>query len=168
MVVGRVRVTEVRGSDYIGAGAVSLLSLMIAPQLLRGEPAAVPADLDAPHSWTLTDDVAATLVAVSRGDEAWGRAWHVPSNPPVSVRDLTGRFAAIAGVDEYVLEEMSYEAVAEAAARDSIWAELQEVQYLDRRPIVLDSSLTQRTFDLKPGSLDDALAATAAEHAVPV
>jgi hypothetical protein len=96
-----------------------------------------------------------------------GRAWHVPSNPPVSVRDLTARFAEIAGVESYELAAMTPEALAAAAAEDSFMAELPEMQYMFQRPFILDSSYTEEVFGLVPSPLDDALHAMASALAVP-
>lgn len=59
---GRVRTFEVRGSDYIGCAQNSLLPLMIVPRLRAGKTVLVPADVDAPHSWTDVRGVAALLV----------------------------------------------------------------------------------------------------------
>jgi nucleoside-diphosphate-sugar epimerase len=158
---GRVRVSEVRGSDYVGAGAISVFSWVAAPQIISGAPALMPADLDAPHTWTATDDVAAALAAVSRSETAWGRAWHVPSNPPLSIRELAARFARFAGIESYTLEAMTPEALAQAAEVDTLMAELPEMQYLFQRPFVLDSAETEATFGLAPSSLDDAIRAMA-------
>ena len=41
---------EVRGSDYLGAGAVSAFSVMVLPKVIKGGRGLAPADLDAPHS----------------------------------------------------------------------------------------------------------------------
>ena len=51
---GRIRTAEVRGSDYLGARAVTPLTLRVLPKVVAGKRASVPADLDAPHSWTYT------------------------------------------------------------------------------------------------------------------
>ena len=55
---GRIRTAEVRSSDYLGAGAVTPLTLLVLPKVLAGKRALAPADLDAPHSWTYTGYVA--------------------------------------------------------------------------------------------------------------
>jgi nucleoside-diphosphate-sugar epimerase len=47
-----------------------------------------PADLDAPHSRTYVGDVARTLIAVAADESAWGRARHVPTPRPMSIRAL--------------------------------------------------------------------------------
>ncbi len=62
---GRIRTAEVRSSDYLGAGAVTPMTLLVLPKVLAGKRASAPADLDAPHSWTYTGDVARTLLAVA-------------------------------------------------------------------------------------------------------
>lgn len=154
---GRVRVTEVRASDFLGAGAMSLYNLMVVPPVLAGQPASYPADLDAPHSWSYTGDVARTLVSASRDDRAWGRAWHVPSTSALSVRDLTTRLAEVAGAPAPVLTSMPAEEVHRLGQADSIMAEIAEMQYLVRKPQVLDSSRTEETFGVKPTPLDDVL-----------
>jgi nucleoside-diphosphate-sugar epimerase len=158
---GRVEVVEARGSDYIGAGAFSIFSIMVAESLLRGNPAAAPADLAAPHTWTTTDDVGHLLVALIDRDDAWGRGWHVPSNPPVSFADLAKRLAQLTNIESYTLSPMTPLALAEAARADTVAAEFPEMQYLFQRPFVLDSSAAERELGLAPTSLDDALVAMA-------
>jgi nucleoside-diphosphate-sugar epimerase len=154
---GRVRVTEVRAIDFIGQGAYSVFTLMVAPQVLAGEPVVVPADLDAPHSWSYTGDVASTLVAASQDHRAWGRAWHVPSTATLSIRELATRLAELVGRPVPELFSMSQEDLAAAAASDPVAGELPEMQYMYRRPFILDASLTERAFGLSPTPLDEAL-----------
>ena len=88
-------VQQVRSSDYLGAGAVTPLTLL-SPKVLAGKRALAPADLDAPHSWTYTGDVARTLLAVAADAGSWGRAWHVPTGPPKSFREVATRAAELA------------------------------------------------------------------------
>ncbi|GIH60804.1 hypothetical protein Msi02_16210 [Microbispora siamensis] len=47
---GRVRVTEVRASDFLGAGAVSPFTIMVGAAVLTGSPVSYPGDLDAQPS----------------------------------------------------------------------------------------------------------------------
>ncbi|WP_158894653.1 NAD-dependent epimerase/dehydratase family protein [Amycolatopsis anabasis] len=158
---GRVRVTEVRASDFIGSGAGSLFTIMAVPKILAGKTAWIPADLDLPHSWTGTRDAARALVAVSQDERAWGKVWHVPSNPPVSVRELAGRLAGVAGVRPARLRSMPRWALTAAGLASRMIRELPEMQYQFRRPFILDSSWTEQVFDLKPSPLDDTLRETA-------
>jgi len=153
---GRIRFAEVRPGDYLGVGALAMFNLMIGPNVLAGNEVVFPADLDAPHSWTYTGDVAATLVAVARSN-SWGRAWHTPQTSDIPVREITARFASVAGVPLPPIREMTPLELHAQATTDPIMAETPEMQYLYLRPSVLDWSETASTFDLKPTPLDDVL-----------
>ena len=80
---GRVRVTEVRASDFIGpeSGANAHLGDRVIPRILAGKKVRAFAAADQPHSWTYVPDVARTIAALGTDDRSWGRAWHVPTNP---------------------------------------------------------------------------------------
>ncbi|MGI5145587.1 NAD-dependent epimerase/dehydratase family protein [Plantactinospora sp. CA-294935] len=158
---GRARVTEVRGSDYLGAGAQTLFTLLVVPKVLAGKRASVPADLDAPHSWTYVGDVARTLVAAADDERAWGRPWHVPSQPPVSVRALAARLAELAGAPAPRLASMPPAVLWLGGLFDPTARELRETAYQFRRPFVLDSSAATATFGIEPTGLDAALRETA-------
>lgn len=154
---GRLRFAEVRPGDYLGVGALALFNLMIGPKVLAGEEVVFPADLDAAHSWTYTGDVARTLVAVARSADAWGRAWHTPQTTDSSVREITARFATVAGVPTPPVREMTPEELHAAVLSDPVMAETAEMQYLYQRPAVLDWSRTATELGLKPTPLDDVL-----------
>ena len=144
---GRIRTFEVRGSDYLGGN--SMLSYVVTPALRTGKRAFVPADLDAPHTWTCTEDVAALLVTGVYDERAWGRAWHVPSPAPLSLRELTAIAATQLGVTPKVTA-MPYAVLWVAGMFDPMAKELRETQHQFRRPFVLDSSAAQETFGLVP------------------
>jgi nucleoside-diphosphate-sugar epimerase len=154
---GRVRVTEVRSSVFVGRGATSVFTLMVAPKILAAKPALFPADLDAPHSWTGTADAARALIAVDSDERAWGRAWHAPTNPAVSPRQLAITFAQCANVREPKLRRMPGWLLTAAALASPPVRELPEMQYQLQKPFVLDSSLTEREFALSPTPLADIL-----------
>src|SRR5687768_6468199 len=80
-----VRTVEVRGSDYIGAGAASVFSMVLLPAIHKGRTAWAPGDVNAPHTFTYTGDMARALVDLAGDERAWGRAWHVPSAPAISI-----------------------------------------------------------------------------------
>jgi len=144
---GRIRTFEVRGSDYLGGN--SMLSYVVTPALRKGRRAFVPADLDAPHTWTCTDDVAALLVTGVYDERAWGRAWHVPSPEPRSLRELTAIAAAELGVRPK-LTSMPYPVLWTAGLFNPMAKELRETQHQFRRPFVLDSTAAQETVGLVP------------------
>lgn len=141
---------------------LALFNLLIGPQVVAGQEVVFPTDRDAARSWTYTGDVAATLVAVARSDRSWGRAWHTPQTSEASIREITGRFAAAAGLPEPGIREMTPLELHTAVLADPIMAESAEMQYLYLRPSVLDWSRPAEAFGLKPTPLDDVLRETAA------
>jgi nucleoside-diphosphate-sugar epimerase len=152
---GRVRVTEVRASDFIGRGAMSVFTLMVAPKVLAAKPALFPADLDAPHSWTGTIDAARALIAVGSAERTWGGGWHAPTNPAVSPRQLAITLARCAGVREPRLRRMPGWLLTAAGLPSPAVRELPEMQYQLQKPFVVDSSRTERELGLSPTPLAD-------------
>ena len=151
---GRIRTFEVRGSDYLGGN--SMLSYVVTPALRKGRRAFVPADPDVPHTWTCTEDVAALLVTGVYDERAWGRAWHVPSNDPLSIRALTAIAAEQLGVTPK-LSSMPYAVLWAAGLVNPMAKELRETQHQFRRPFVLDSTAARETFGLVPTPMDEAV-----------
>ncbi|MDO3647792.1 NAD-dependent epimerase/dehydratase family protein [Nocardia mangyaensis] len=154
---GRVRAAEVRGSDYLGAGAVTPLSVLVLPKVLAGHRVSVPAALDVAHSWTYVGDVARTLVAVAASPSHLGRPWHVPTPPPRSVRAMAERIAELSGAPQARIRSMPAAALRLAGCFDRNAKEMVEVQYQLRHPFVLDSSAATDAFGIAPTPTDDAL-----------
>ena len=90
---GRVRVTEIRASDYIGPYAQSHLGARVVPRVLAGKGVQVLSSADSLHTWTYVDDVARLLATAGTDERAWGRPWHVPSNPPRTQREAVDELA---------------------------------------------------------------------------
>lgn len=157
---GRIRTAEVRGSDYLGAGTVTPFNVMVLPKVLAGQRGSVPADLDAPHSWTYVGDVARTLVAVAADENAWGRPWHVPTAPPLSIRALATRAAELAKAPVARVAKMPGFALRLAGFFNPLAREMLEMQYQLQRPFVLDSSAATSAFGIEPTSTDEALRET--------
>ncbi|MET7965191.1 NAD-dependent epimerase/dehydratase family protein [Micromonospora sp. NPDC005305] len=158
---GRARITEVRGSDYLGAGGTSL-AMMVLPRVLAGQRVFLPVDWDAPHTWTYIPDVARTLVAAATDERAWGRAWHVPSAPAASMRDLATRAAALVGAPAPRLTRMPYPVLWLGGLANPMARELRETAYQFRRPYVLDSTAATATLGVEATPLDRAVKETVA------
>jgi nucleoside-diphosphate-sugar epimerase len=152
---GRVRATEVRASDYIEAN--SMFSDLVAAPVLAGRVASVPAALDMPHSFTSIDDVAATLATVAADERAWGRAWHVPTDAPRTIRQMATRLAELAGRAAPRLRHLPGPVLWLGGLVNPLAREFREVSYQFNRPFVVDSSAAQRTFGLRPTPVDGAL-----------
>jgi nucleoside-diphosphate-sugar epimerase len=155
---GRVRATEVRGSDYVGAGAQSHLGERVIPRVLAGKDVTVMKSANTPHTWTATEDVARLLVTVARDERAWGRPWHVPSNPPRTQREAVGDLCRVAGVDPVTVKEYPRLLIRGMGLFNPVMRELPEVAYQFEAPFILDSTAAKAAFGLAPTPWDDMLA----------
>lgn len=157
---GRVRAFEVRGSDYVGG---SSLLAMIAPALSKGRMAMIPAPLDVKHTWTDVRDVAALLAIGARDERAWGRAWHVPSADPLTLRELSALAAEQLGA-RLKVRELPWSVTWLGGVFVPLLRELRETRHQFTRPFVLDSSAAQETFGLTPRPVADSVAFDLAEQ----
>jgi nucleoside-diphosphate-sugar epimerase len=151
---GRLRVTEVRAGQFLGAGAVSLFTLLVLPKVVAGQLALVPSSLDHRHSFAYLGDVARTLVAVARDDRSWGRPWLTPTIT-ATVRELAGRAAERAGAPEPRLAELTDREVALLGLTDPFWNEIPETRYMDTGRFLADPSYTEKTFGLAATPVDE-------------
>lgn len=151
---GRVRVAEVRASDFLGEGALSLFTWTAVPAVLGGTEAVFPVGLDEAHAWSYVGDVARTLLAVGAREDGWGRAWHVPSTSELSIRALAGRLAEAAGAPRPRLRRMTPGELAAEAARDAVMAEVPEMAYMYESALRLDASETERVLGVRATALD--------------
>jgi nucleoside-diphosphate-sugar epimerase len=163
---GGVRTVEVRGSDYIGAGAASVFSQVLLPAIAKGRTAWMPGDVDAPHTFTYTGDMGRALVQLAADDRAYGRAWHVPSGPAITVRALAERYFALTGAKPVPMRRLPRFVMRTAGLAVPMARELAEMDYQFYAPFIMDSSLTERTFGLTPTDLDVALREVAADAEV--
>jgi nucleoside-diphosphate-sugar epimerase len=160
---GRVKVTEARAADFFGPGVRQQSPAgRSVPRLLAGRPVRVLGDPDAPHSWTYVPDIAATLAVLATDQRAWGHAWHVPTNPPMSQREILTALARDLGAPAPKLTRTPPWAVRAVGVVVPVVHELAEVRYQFDRPFVTNSSACQETFGVKPTPATAALAATAA------
>lgn len=160
---GRIRATELRGSDYFGPGTgdqAHLGMVRFVKPLLAGRRISLLGNPDLPHSWTYVPDVARALAVAGTDERAWGRAWHVPTNPALSARDMGRRMAELAGVPEPKLGSVPKAVMRAIGVVSPAMREMGETRYQFERPYVLDSTAFQSTFGMPPTPLDDALTAT--------
>jgi len=94
----KIRTTEVRGSDYICASDQSRMGDRVVPNLLKGKKIQLLGKIDQLHSWTDPEDVARLMIVVGQDERAWGKAWHVPSNPPRTQLEVVKQIAQELGV----------------------------------------------------------------------
>eukprot|EP00302_Diacronema_sp_CCMP2436_P019833 CAMPEP_0179982164 /NCGR_PEP_ID=MMETSP0983-20121128/42925_1 /TAXON_ID=483367 /ORGANISM="non described non described, Strain CCMP 2436" /LENGTH=146 /DNA_ID=CAMNT_0021900357 /DNA_START=166 /DNA_END=607 /DNA_ORIENTATION=+ len=128
--------------------------------ILSGKAVSMLGDVHALHSWISPKDVARTLVAVVNDPRGWGRAWHLPSNPPRSMTAVVGDLASAAGVKPVKVTTVPRVVVWGLKFVVPAVKELQETAYvLADRPYIVDDSECRQTFALKPTPWTEILAA---------
>ncbi|MGV1037286.1 MAG: NAD-dependent epimerase/dehydratase family protein [Candidatus Nanopelagicales bacterium] len=147
---GTIRATEARGSDYVGAGAQSHLGDRVVPRLLAGKGVRVVGSPDQPHSWTYTRDMARTLVQIGATEQAWGRAWHVPTNPPLTQRAAIEAMAQPLRVSMVSVKGLSRTALSAAGLFSPMIREIKETFYQFNEPFVIDDSVTRAELGIEP------------------
>lgn len=159
---GRIRATEVRGSDYFGPGATdqSYLGDRFLGPLRAGKTIQLVWPADMPHSWTYLPDVADALLVAGRDERAWGRPWHVPTAEPLTFRQIGERMAAILGRPAPRMVQLPWPVLRTVGLFVPFMGELRHTRYQFIAPYVLDSSAFQSTFGVAPTPSDQALKAT--------
>lgn len=156
---GRIRVAEARGADYVGPGSESHLGERTIPKLLAGKNIRVLGSPDTLHTWTYTEDMAMTLVALGADERAWGRAWHVPSALECTQREAIARLAEMGGVPMPKVSTIPGFLLKALGLVNPMMRELPEVAYQLEQPFVMDSSAAQHELGLVPTPADDVLRA---------
>ena len=162
---GRIRTTEVRGSDYVCAGEQSLVgSSRVVPRILAGRPVSLIGSVDEPHSWTYPTDVARLLISVAVDERAWGKAWHVPTNPPRTQRQVMNDLADAAGVQHVRVSQLSPVITRILGVFNPAIRELEETAYQRDRPFVIDDTAARTTFGIDPTPWEEIMRAVIAHY----
>lgn len=161
---GRIRATEVRGSDYVMPSGQSRLGDRVVPRVLAGKGVQQVGGIDYPHTWTSPTDVAKLMAIVGADQRAWGRAWHVPSNLPRTQREAINDLAEAAGVKRVKVSQVPAAALWALGLFTPMIRELQETMFQFEAPFVLDDAETRSTFGMEPTPWGDMLAAQIAAY----
>ena len=157
---GRVRVTELRGSDYYGprsSDQAYIGETRFVKPLLAGKRVFYMSDPSVPHAWTYLPDVAEALAIAGTDERAQGRAWHVPTAPAVSTLHVAERLCEIAGAPAPRVHELPRPAFNALGLFSPMMKELRETRYQFDKPYILDSSAFESAFGMRPTPMDDAL-----------
>lgn len=159
---GRVEIAVARGSDFFGpwvAGSAVGERAFLA--VVRGKPAEVYGDPDAPHSYTFVEDFGTVLAILGMEARGVGQVWHVPNAPAVSTRrflELAFRLAErTPRMRKLGRLELAAIGLFIPAVRETI-----EMLYEFEQPFVVDHSKFARTFGDVSTPLEAALARTVA------
>jgi nucleoside-diphosphate-sugar epimerase len=93
---GELEVTSARGSDFFGPFDRISGEQFFLPAL-TGKPVNALGRLDQPHTFTYVADFGRALAMLGTDERGVGRAWHVPSAPPVTQAELFALIEAAVG-----------------------------------------------------------------------
>lgn len=163
---GRLRATELRASDYFGPGAgpgTSLVGDYVIARAAAGRSSLMPIGRpDVAHTWTYLPDIGALAATLATDERSWGRAWHVPSAAPRTLRQVAADVASLTGRPVRPVRVIPRPVV---TALGTVWPllrELRETRHQFEKPFVLDATQTEQTFGLRATPWEDALKATVA------
>jgi len=153
---GAVRVTEARASDFVGPRVDDggHLAGRVVPRVLAGKDVRVIAAIDQPHSWTAVADVAWTLAVLGADERAWGRAWDVPTAPPVTVQQAVDGLSRAAGIPPVRARSVPHGVLRLAGLAVPLVRELEGMRPSLTAPYVLDSSAATAAFGVAPTPLE--------------
>jgi nucleoside-diphosphate-sugar epimerase len=102
---------------------------------------------DAPHSFAFLPDLAAAYAALAETPSAWGKAWHMPALPPVTLREICDMALPDGAAPTRIRQTPSWLLRAIGLFQPAA-GELVEMRYMFDQPFVIDHS----AFDEKIGA----------------
>ncbi|RKT79671.1 nucleoside-diphosphate-sugar epimerase [Terracoccus luteus] len=182
---GRVRVTELRSSDYVGPGATRMTSYLgdvVVDRVAAGGRALMPVGrTDVPHTWTYIPDVGrfAALVCARAGEgagsgaesgsgtEVFGRPWHVPSPAARTVQEAADDVARLTGHRPRRVLRLPRPVGTALGLVIPFFREVRETRHQFERPFVLDASEAERVFGFTATPWEQVLTETIADRVGP-
>ncbi len=159
---GQVRAVIARASDFYGPQVTaSALGERVFGRAVRGRPAQVLGDPDAPHSFTFIDDFGAALVLLGEREEALGEVWHVPSGEPRTARQMVGLIYGELDAQPKLAATPSW-IIRAAGLFDPTLRAMGEVLYQSEGPWVIDATKFVEAFGDLATPTADAVSRTVA------
>jgi nucleoside-diphosphate-sugar epimerase len=157
----RVRVAALRAPDFYGPGVtLSHLGATGLAAIARGKPALFLFSPDQPHDYAYVPDIGRAIVTLlDAGDDAFGRAWHMPCAPTRSSRDLLKLGAACKGAPLrlWVVPRLALDGLALVVP---MLREMREMRFQWDRPYHVDASEWAARFWADVTPFADGVAAT--------
>ncbi len=152
---GRVRVTEARASDFIGPRVLDAnMGSRVVDNILAGKAVGLMGKLDVPHAITAMGDIGVAMAVLGTDERALGRAWHVPTAPAQTQREIVAGLCKAAGVPMVKARAMPSIALTIGGLFVPMLRELREVEYQFAAPFDLDSSDFTDTFGISATPLE--------------
>jgi nucleoside-diphosphate-sugar epimerase len=154
---GEIRATEVRGSDYIAASDQSRMGDRVVPRLKEGKAVQLLGELDKLHTWTDPEDVANLMLVVAKEEIAWGKPWHVPSNAPMTQRDVVRDIAQDLGVKDPKVSSVPSLLEKLLGTFNPVIRELRNTAYQFNQPFIMSDEKARKAFGLQPKSWESVI-----------
>ena len=139
---GRVKVAEVRASDFFGPGVRDAnTGERVISRILSKKSAQLLGRDDVPHSFSYMPDVVRTLACVATNPDSWGRALVVPSIS-VTQKEMVRALCNAAGVPEVKVSTVPTFVLSVAGVLVPMMRELKEISYQFDAPFVVDATET--------------------------
>ncbi|MFW0871627.1 hypothetical protein [Rhodococcoides corynebacterioides] len=122
----------------------------VLPAARAGRTAWVVDAADVPHSFTDVLDEARALIAVVDDPSTWGRVWHAPTNPPVTLRRAIGDVLEAAGLPPVPVRVIPRVVTRAGGLVVPLMRELNALSYQRTRHYEMDSTRSQETLGLAP------------------
>jgi nucleoside-diphosphate-sugar epimerase len=151
---GIIRATEVRGSDYISPGMQSRFGDRVVPVLKAGKGVQLLGATDQLHTFTAPADVAKLMMTIALDSRAWGKAWHVPSNPPKTQHEVVQDIAKEFGLKDAKVGSVPKVILGVMGIFNPLIRELNNGSYMFDSPFVMDDSAARKTFGVQPTPWD--------------
>lgn len=145
---------------FFGPYDTALTDYAILPAL-SGKAVNLLGDAHQPHTFTYIKDFGTLLATLGTRDEALGRVWFAPSNPPLTQAEFIKALEAELG------QPVRYQVGGPLLMRllglfNSSMAETVEMMYEWQHPFVVDTTQAERAFGLRATPLQQALQETLA------
>jgi len=147
---GTVRVAIARASDFFGPGATNAhFGDRFYRRIFAGKPGECLGDVDQPHTYSFTPDVAAGLVTLGLDERGDGKVWMLPAHPAESTRAVANRMGAVLG-REIRMTRIPGWALTIMGLFSKPMRELGEMTYQWLQPFAVDDSRFRATFGVEP------------------
>lgn len=132
----------------------------VVPKILAGKRVSVVGSTTEPHAFTYVPDLAEAMIRAAARPALCNRVWHAPTGPVLTQRQLAAAFADAAGNPLRGITGIPGWVLRLSGRFSAGMKEVSELAYQFEKPFVMDSTVSEAAFGLKPTPLPEAAAAT--------
>ncbi|MGW1472451.1 NAD-dependent epimerase/dehydratase family protein [Streptomyces olivaceus] len=156
---GRASVVLGRSADFVGPRVLnSTLGGAVFPAALTGGEVVALGDIDLEHSYTSVLDVARGLAVLAETPSGDGRAWHLPTAPARTTREVLTALGELVG---HPLRTVTMDEARPFGPFDETFMNsYAELFYQHTEPQIMDSTAFRREFGVEPTPIETTLEQT--------